>query len=279
MDKIKIYRIKTLGKGGFGKVDLYQATNGQQFAVKKMINQWDNNHYEMFKNEISIMKNLDHKNIVKVINYSIRNNNPLYIMKYFKDGSLRNSLDSLKSKGRIYPLKGASGIIYYLADALSYAHKRGIIHRDLKPENILFDGQEPKIADWGIGKFIHKGSKVFRRFGTKPYCAPEQWDSGISDQCSDIYSLGIIYRELITVPLINQVRDSRVNAIINKMTMKCPNDRYQSMDMVKKDIIALDIISINDPMSDFWDGTVKAGAVIVFAYLLYNIFAYFGDKY
>jgi serine/threonine protein kinase len=248
-----IDRIKTLGKGGFGRVSLYQATNGEQYAIKQMLHQCDDNHCEMLKEEIDIMRNLDHKNIVKVLGYNIKNNNPWYIMPFYKDGSLRDRLLNLKSKDKIYSIKDASEIIYYLADALSYAHKEGIIHRDLNPGNILFDGQEPKIADWGIGKFIHKESKELHigRLGIKPYCAPEQCDSGISDQCSDIFSLGIIYHELITGPFTNQVKDSRVNAIINKMTMKCSNDRYQSMDLVKKDIKALDIISINDPMSDF----------------------------
>ncbi len=193
-------RIRTLGQGGLGIVSLYKTTNGQQYAVKQMLYSWDDNHYERFKREIKIMADLIHKNIVKVLNFDIHNENPWYVMPFFKDGSLRDKLINLKNEGKVYSIKGASSIIYYIANALRHAHLKGIIHRDLKPENILFDRKEPIIADWGIGKFIHKESKVltYGGLGTKIYCSPEQWNSGKSDHRSDIYSLGIIYRELLT---------------------------------------------------------------------------------
>ena len=68
-------RIRTLGKGGLGIVSLYQANNGQNFAVKQMLYQWDENYYERFKREIEIMATLVHKNIVNVLNFNILNNN------------------------------------------------------------------------------------------------------------------------------------------------------------------------------------------------------------
>lgn len=263
-------RIRTIGQGGLGVVSLYQATNGNNYAVKQMIYQWDENHFERFKREIDIMANLVHKNIVKVINFDILNNNPWYLMPFYKEGSLRDRLMDLKSKGQVYSTKGASGIILYLADALNYAHSKGIIHRDLKPENVLFNGREPMLADWGIGKFIHKESKVltYGGLGTKSYCAPEQWNSGVSDQRSDIYSLGLIYRELLTSSLTGQIKDSKVNAIVNKMTMTSPDDRYPTMSEVIRDIKALSIVSEKDPMSDFWGGVIAIGATVGLIYVL-----------
>lgn len=269
-------RVRTLGQGGLGIVSLYQATNGQHYAVKQMIYYWDDNHYERFKREVNILKNLLHKNIVKVLNFDVLNNNPWYVMPFYKDGSLRDKLLDLRSKGQAYSIQGASGIILYLADALNYAHSKGVIHRDLKPENILFNGREPVIADWGIGKFIHKESKVltYGGLGTKSYCAPEQWNSGVSDQRSDIYSLGLIYRELITGQLIGQVVDRKVNAIINRMTTMSPEDRYQSMDELIADIRTLNIVSAQ-PLNDFWDGAIKIAAVAGIIYVLAKLF---GDK-
>lgn len=262
-------RVKTLGQGGFGIVSLYQTTNGQQYAVKQMIYDWDNTHYERFKREVEIMANLIHKNIVKILNFNILNKNPWYAMPYYKDGSLRDKLLDMQSKGQVYSLKGGSAIIYYLADALRHAHKQGAIHRDLKPENILFDGKEPIIADWGIGKFIHKQSKVLTHagIGTKLYCAPEQWEKGVSDQRSDIFSLGVIYRELITGSLTGRITDRNVNNIIDRMTMTSPDDRYQTMDELMRDIKSLNIIS-QDPMHDFWTGLVVAGAAIAIIVIL-----------
>ncbi|MFI5204703.1 MAG: serine/threonine-protein kinase [Flavobacteriales bacterium] len=263
-------RVRTIGQGGLGVVSLYKSSNGQHYAVKHMIYQWDDNHYSRFKREIEIMRNLIHKNIVRVLNFDIQNKNPWYVMPYYQKGSLRDRLHDLKSKGQVHNINGASGIVYYLADALSYAHSKGCIHRDLKPENILFNGQEPIVADWGIGKFVHKQSKVltFGGLGTKSYCAPEQWETGESDQRSDIYSLGLIYRELLTGSLTGQVSDSRINAIINKMTMISPSDRYNSMDEVKKDIEQLNIVSKQNPLSDFWTGVIAVSAVIGLLYVL-----------
>ena len=267
-------RIRTIGKGGLGIVSLYQTTNGESYAVKEMIYHWDENHYERFKREIKIMSDLAHDNIIKVLNFNIHNNSPWYVMPYYKDGSLRDKILNMKSRGQVYSVKGASGIIYYLAKALNYAHKKGIIHRDLKPENILFKGTEPIIADWGIGKFIHKESKVLTNggLGTKSYSSPEQWQSGISDQRSDIFSLGLIYRELLTGSITGQVKDTNVNNIINKMTMISLTDRYQSMDQVIEDIKALDVISIDNPMNDFWNGIIAIGMTVGLTYMLAKLF-------
>jgi serine/threonine protein kinase len=263
-------RIRTLGKGGLGIVSLYQSNNGQNFALKQMLYQWDENYYERFKREVEIMATLVHKNIVNVLNFNILNNNPWYLMPYYEDGSLRDKLMDIKSKGQIYSLKGATGIIYKLADALHYAHEFGVIHRDIKPENILFNGKEPVIADWGIGKFIHKESKVLTNFGlgSKSYCSPEQWESGVSDSRSDIYSLGLIYRELLTGSLTGQIQERRINDIVNKMTATIPADRYQRMSEVKEAIRALNEISTSDPMKDFWEGVIAATAVVGIAILL-----------
>lgn len=267
-------RVRTIGQGGLGIVSLYQNVDGRLYAVKQMKYVWDNNLYERFKREVEIMANLVHKNIVKVLKYDILNQNPWYVMPYFKDGSLRDKILNLQSEGKVFSVSGASAIIYYLADALLHAHSKNIIHRDLKPENILFDGHEPLIADWGIGKFIHKESQVLTvaGLGTKVYCAPEQWDSGIADQRSDIFSLGIIFRELLTGSIHGQVTDANVNSIINKMTMMSPSDRFQSMPEVMQAINLLKIVNINDPMKDFWEGAAKVAVSAGIVYLLAKLF-------
>lgn len=267
-------RIKTLGQGGLGIVALYQAQDGKNYAVKQMLNQWDESHYERFKREIEIMAKLAHKNIVRILNYNTLKNNPWYVMPFFKDGSLRDKLLSLQSKGQVFSIKGATGIIYFLADALKYAHNNGIIHRDLKPENILFNGEEPVLADWGIGKFIHKESKVLTNgcLGTKNYCAPEQWNESMSDCRSDIYSLGLIYRELLTGSITGQINDYRINNIVMKMTMVCPSDRYSTIDEVMKDIEGLNEISVTDPLNEFWNGAIVVGATFGILYFISKIF-------
>lgn len=235
-------------------VSLYQNSNGKQYVVKHMLNQWDEEYYERFRREIIVMADVDHQNILKVLNHGVLNNNPWYMMPHFKEGSLREKLINLKTRGQIYSAKGASGFIYYLAGAISAAHEFGLIHRDIKPENILFKGKVPIIADWGIGKFIHKRSKVFANIGlgTKAYCSPEQWEGGVSDGRSDIYSLGLVYRELLTGSLTGKIEDQQIKEIVKKMTAIRPASRYQLIGEVMQAIESLNIISSTNPMKDFW---------------------------
>jgi len=266
-------RVRNIGQGGLGVVDLYQNNDGNFYAVKQMLFQWDYEHRERFKREVNIMRNLTHRNIVNLLNFDVHNNSPWYIMPYFQDGSLRDRLRDLKVKGKLHSPKASSAIILFLADALLHAHQKGIIHRDLKPENILFNGQEPVLADWGIGKFIHRESRVLTNggIGTKSYCAPEQWNEGVSDHRSDIFSLGLIYRELLTGSLYGKIEDSRINVIVNNMTATSPDDRYQSMGDVINAIRSLDMVS-DKPLKDFWEGALIVAGVVGFLSLLSSLF-------
>lgn len=257
--------VRNVGQGGLGKVSLYKANNGVLYAVKQMLYEWDEHHYQRFVREVKLMSELAHKGIMRVLKFDVHCDSPYYVMPYYQDGSLRDRLEEMKAKGRVFAPKAASALIYVAADALSFAHKNGAIHRDLKPENILFDGRSPIIADWGIGKFVHKESKVLTGsgpLGTRSYCAPEQWDRGTSDHRSDIYSLGLIYRELLTGSTYGKVNDPRIKTIISKMVEQSPDDRYQSMEEVLRDVRSLHIVNEQKPMDDFWEGVLVVGAAV-----------------
>lgn len=255
-------------------MELYQATDGRQYAVKRMLYEWDDIHYQRFVREVEIMSKLVHQNIIEILNFNVEGKSPWYVMPYYQDGSLRERLLDLESQGKRHSPKQATGLIYFLAEAISHAHRHGVIHRDLKPENILFDGKRPIIADWGIGKFIHRESQVLTRggIGTKNYCSPEQWESGKADARSDIYSLGVIYRELISGTTYGHIGDKGINRIVDRMTKPSPAERFQSIDELLADIRSLQIVSAKDPLSDFWNGVFIVAGVVGIVYLLTKIF-------
>lgn len=261
--------VKKIGQGGLGIVHLYKNNQGRHYAVKRMKHKWDRSNHVRFRREIIILDKLSHKNIVKLVGYNVNIQNPWYMMPYYKEGSLRDKMNQITNKNKSFTAAGASGIVYLLASALKYSHRKGIVHRDLKPENILFKGNEPILADWGIGKFIHKESTVHNyRIGTPSYCAPEQWEKGISDSRSDIYSLGLVYRELLTGSVSGEVQNNRIRQIIDTMTHKNPEKRYTSMHQVMVAIRELNIISVTDPLEEFTKTILTAGFFMAGFYLL-----------
>lgn len=263
--------IRKIGQGGLGVVQLYlNDSDGLHYAVKRMQKAWDADQFNRFVREISLMKNLAHKNIIRLINFDVENSNPYYVMPYYEDGSLRDQLNKTKGQGKSISPQAAASIIYVLAGALSYSHCKGAIHRDIKPENILFNGREPILADWGLGKFIHRESKVFTSsvLGTPMYCPPEQWHDGTADARSDIYSLGLVFKELLTGDLNGTISDLRMKAIVDKMTKPRPNDRYQSMDEVVLEIRKLSLVNETNPMEGFWQGLAAIGLIVTGAFII-----------
>ncbi|MCU0446723.1 MAG: protein kinase [Microscillaceae bacterium] len=185
-------------------------------------------------------------------------------MPFFEKGSLRTLLNEFKTKNLIFTPKSTTAIILLIAQAMQYAHSKGTIHRDLKPENILFDGFEPIIADWGIGKFIHYQSVVLtnKGIGTQGYCSPEQWNnSNLTNHRTDIYALGIIFREVLTGSIDGHIQDNRLRNIVINMTNQNPNDRYQSMQEVINAIYSLNTVSAN-PQNDFWEDVGRTSLVL-----------------
>ncbi len=248
--------IRRLGEGGLGVVTLYQENDGSLVAVKQMKVAWDTTYLKRFWLEIDIMKSFRHKNIVGVFKYDKNPQNPYYKMPFYEEGTLRDKINELTSKNQRFTDRASTAMVLVISSAMKYAHQSGAIHRDLKPENILFKDNEPVISDWGIGALVHKESIVLQgtqKLGTKNYCSPEQWETGICGVTADIYSLGVIYRELVTGSMVGQIDNSQIAKIVDKMTAHSANARYTNMDEVIRAVNSLNIIENNgNPMIDFW---------------------------
>ena len=120
---------------------------------------------------------------------------PWILLDYAPDGSLRERLD----RGGLSPAE-AGDFLLGVCQAIRHAHRHGIVHADLKPENVLFDGDTPKVGDWGLAQVLLEHSKSIEGM-TPSYAAPEQLDPdsyGSVDDYTDVYQLGIMAYEAFT---------------------------------------------------------------------------------
>jgi len=143
-----------------------------------------------FVKELAVWLNLNHPNIVKLLDYDI-NPLPHMVMELMK-GSLQ---------GKTFDKDTATRIILDVLSGLKYAHEKGIIHRDIKPSNILLDANgRAKISDWGIAKFSDITTSTNNEAFTFIYAAPEQLDTqlGPIDEKTDVYQVCEVFYEILT---------------------------------------------------------------------------------
>ena len=186
--------IKEIDQGAFGKViHAYETKKNLDLAVK-VINKSGlrTNSIEEMKEEISILKKLDHRNIVKFYGYSETNNQLLIKMEYIKYGTLSRWM---KEKRKIKE-EEASLILSSVLSAVEYMHSMHICHRDIKPENIMFSEKDNlssiKIIDFGLSAQHFNYLTNNDYCGTFIYMAPEQIEKKLYHYSVDIWSIGIL---------------------------------------------------------------------------------------
>lgn len=201
-NEILNYRvIRQIGSGGMGQVYLAQNRDiNQLVAIKSLHPQYANNAAlrARFKQEAEMLSSLNHPNIVKFLNYVENANGVFLIMEYVEGDTLE---DFINKKNGLIVEKRAYPMMCEILDAFSYAHHRGIVHRDIKPSNIFLnkDGQI-KVMDFGIAQILSEtgDDSSKQRMGTPEYMSPEQVYGHTVDQRSDIYSLGILFHQMLT---------------------------------------------------------------------------------
>ncbi|MBI9044762.1 MAG: protein kinase, partial [Anaerolineaceae bacterium] len=150
-----------------------------------------------FEREAKALAKFLHPNIVPVLDYGDFEGAPFLVMAYLPGGTLK------RMTGKPMPAVDAARLLFPVARALQYAHKEKILHRDVKPANILITKEgDPMLSDFGIAKILSMDeSTVLTQtgvgIGTPEYMAPEQW-GGKPDERTDVYSLGVVFYELIT---------------------------------------------------------------------------------
>jgi serine/threonine protein kinase len=222
-----------LATGGMAEIYLARQTGIQGFnrlvVVKRVLPQLaqDNNFLQMFFDEARIAAHLNHPNIVQIFDLGNEGGQYFIAMEYLEGESLAYLVSEAKKTDKVMPNEIAAGIVSQICDGLGYAHKlcdetgqpMNIVHRDINPQNIIvmFSGQV-KLVDFGIAKAAlqEHNTTVGTLKGKLSYMSPEQCRSQPLDASSDVFSLGILFWELLTHTRLFRRRNEidTINAII-----------------------------------------------------------------
>ncbi|CAD8110398.1 unnamed protein product [Paramecium sonneborni] len=183
----------TLGEGNFGRVSLIKQKSTKILRAMKQIakDKILASQREKMIQEVNILKDLDHPNIVNI--YELYQDERYYylITEYLSGGELFDKIQQRKNLNESM----AANYMKQILSAVNYCHQRNIVHRDLKPENILFDQkgteQNIKIIDFGTAKQILSNTKLKQMTGTPYFIAPEVIDQNYNSKC-DLWSCGVI---------------------------------------------------------------------------------------
>ena len=236
--------IKSLGKGGYGKV--FQVGNkntGQLFACKKL-SKLNVNNLIKFKREINILQKMDHPNIIKLYDLFESKNSLYLIMEECHGGELFDRISKRKECDKMYSEKEACEIIQQVMSAIDYCHKQGIAHRDLKPENILYltEGSEInntiKIIDFGLSKEINTRKSFNSLIGTIYYVSPEILKGHYSEKC-DVWAAGVILYVLLSgEPPFNGINDNIIFSQIRQLKFNFPEKKWNKISKDAKDLLS-----------------------------------------
>ena len=249
--------VERLGKGGMAEVWKAFQPRLERFVAIKLMHKHladEANFVERFRREARGIGQLQHNNIVRLIDFEFEGDEHYMVMDYIEGGTLQEYL----SQNRILAPTEALRIVEQLADALAYAHQSRMVHRDIKPGNIMFTDDSCSsvvLTDFGVARVLNNGMTMTMTgamLGTPAYMSPEALRSEKVDERADIYSLGVVLYEMLTgrtpymadTPykmIIKQLREPHpspreinpdlpevVEQLVLKALAKETNERYQN---------------------------------------------------
>lgn len=260
--------IELIGRGGMAYVYKARDLKLNRFVAVKILREeyTENEQFiKKFDRESQSAAGLSDPNIVSVYDVGVDGDVYFIVMEYVDGITLKQYLIK---KGRL-DYEEATNFIIDVAEALQCAHEHGIIHRDIKPQNIMLTADmTPKVTDFGIARAITSSTITMtnQTMGSVHYISPEQARGGFVDERSDLYSLGIMYYELLTGELpfdeentvsiaIKHIQEDitppktifpeipqSVSDVVVRLCQKRPDDRYQDCEELIAD---LDQIMLN----------------------------------
>ena len=242
--------IELLGMGGMGMVYKARQTRLDRLVALKILpiaSMPDASFAERFEREARALARLNHPGIVTLHDFGQTADYYYFVMEYVDGTNLRQLINAKKLEPR-----QALDLVAQICAALQFAHDEKIVHRDIKPENILITKRgQVKIADFGLAKLL--GAKADTgltasqmAMGTLNYMAPEQRENSKEvDHRADIYSLGVVFYEMLTgeVPMgrfdapSKKVQvDVRLDEVVLHALEREPARRYQQVSEVKNSV-------------------------------------------
>lgn len=235
----KIYEIKeTLGQGAFAKVKrCRERSSGKEFAVK-IIKKDNIENRENIMNEITILKNVCHLNILK-LHHVFETKRHIYLVTDLLEGG--ELFDLIVKRGYLTEAE-TSKIMRRILQAVSYLHLKNICHRDIKPENILFgisgDIESVRVTDFGLSKIVNDKNNLKTACGTPSYVAPEILKGGNYGLEVDMWSCGVIlYVLLCGFPPFYSDNDANLYELIKSGSYSFPNPYWADISESAKDLI------------------------------------------
>jgi eukaryotic-like serine/threonine-protein kinase len=255
--------VQMLGEGGMGAVYKAWDLELDRLVALKVIRPELAVHEEIlqrFKQELILARKITQKNVIRIFDLG-EADGVKFITMEFIDGKDLTSL--IKEKGRL-SFEQCADVIYQTCTALDAAHSEGVVHRDLKPQNIMVEKSGRIIVmDFGIARTMEQGGGMTQTgalLGTPDYMSPEQVMGEHVDSRSDLFTLGIIFYQLLVghlpykadtiqgamykrtreKPRLPAEVDPNVPALLSDITAKClqmdPAQRYQSALDIQRDI-------------------------------------------
>lgn len=251
-----------IGVGGMAEV--YKGVDvidNKSVAIKILKKEYVENEefLRRFRNESKAIAVLSHPNIVRIYDVGFSEQLQYIVMEYIEGITLKEYIEEEK----VLTWKDTVHFVIQILRALQHAHDKGIVHRDIKPQNIMmFSDGTIKVMDFGIAKFAREEGKTAtdQAIGSVHYISPEQAGGNVTDQKSDIYSVGAMMYEMLTgskpfdsdnpvsiavmhihdIPerprALNPDIPDGLEEIVLKAMEKDPYDRYQNTDEMLADI-------------------------------------------
>ncbi|XP_022152100.1 wall-associated receptor kinase-like 1 isoform X2 [Momordica charantia] len=240
---------RLLGQGGYGTVYKGMLRDNTTVAIKRS-KQIETSWIEQFINEVIVLSQINHRNIVRLLGCCLETEFPLLVYEFVPNGTLSHHIHEENLEDSPLSWEARLRIASEVAGAISYMHSAAsipIYHRDIKSLNILLDDNfSAKVSDFGTSRFVscdqsHLTTKVLGTFG---YIDPEYFRSSQYTEKSDVYSFGVLVVELLTGKLpVSFARDDGRNLLDHFISLVKTDQLIEILDFIVATEEIMDVVN------------------------------------